>query len=151
VSHHFIHVLTLQSVMVLQESTSVGIQWSNINEQVSASTALVTIVMLAGNQPLNDSIVTIQSVDIVLYILIALYLGRVIPGEHGVPDPWYFPLLPLMRRLGGKGYQFTKDEIVPMQVQEQDGPPESYEPVSADLRARGKAISTSSLRKGLKD
>ena len=33
-----------------------------------------------------------MSVDAVLYLLLALYIEAVFPGEFGVPQPWYFPL-----------------------------------------------------------
>lgn len=32
------------------------------------------------------------TVDAVLYLLIALYVEAVYPGEFGVPQPWYFPV-----------------------------------------------------------
>lgn len=31
-------------------------------------------------------------IDSVVYLLIALYVEAVFPGEYGVPHPWYFPL-----------------------------------------------------------
>lgn len=30
-------------------------------------------------------------VDTVLYLLIALYVEAIFPGDYGVPQPWYFP------------------------------------------------------------
>ena len=33
-----------------------------------------------------------MSIDAVLYLLLALYIEAVFPGEFGVPQPWYFPL-----------------------------------------------------------
>jgi len=31
-------------------------------------------------------------VDTVLYILLAVYVEAVMPGDYGIPKPWYFPL-----------------------------------------------------------
>jgi ATP-binding cassette subfamily A (ABC1) protein 3 len=31
------------------------------------------------------------AIDSVLYLLLALYVEAVFPGEFGVPQPWYFP------------------------------------------------------------
>ncbi len=30
-------------------------------------------------------------IDAVLYLVLALYIEAVFPGEFGVPQPWYFP------------------------------------------------------------
>lgn len=30
-------------------------------------------------------------IDAVIYLLLALYIEAVFPGEFGVPQPWYFP------------------------------------------------------------
>jgi len=31
-------------------------------------------------------------VDTVLYTLLAVYVEAVLPGDYGIPKPWYFPL-----------------------------------------------------------
>jgi hypothetical protein len=31
-------------------------------------------------------------VDALIYLLLALYIEAIAPGEYGVPKPWYFPL-----------------------------------------------------------
>jgi ATP-binding cassette subfamily A (ABC1) protein 3 len=57
-----------------------GIQWQNINRGVSPDDDFTfgdVLVMLA--------------IDSVLYLLLALYVEAVFPGEFGVPQPWYFP------------------------------------------------------------
>jgi ATP-binding cassette subfamily A (ABC1) protein 3 len=30
-------------------------------------------------------------VDAFIYLILALYIEAVFPGEYGVPKPWYFP------------------------------------------------------------
>lgn len=52
-------------------------------------------------QPINSwdnislaAILGMLIVDTVLYLLLALYVEQVRPGEFGIPQPWYFPVLP---------------------------------------------------------
>lgn len=57
-----------------------GVQWHNIWETTTPDDNLKLghlMIMLA--------------VDIILYLLIAIYVEAVFPGEYGVPQPWYFP------------------------------------------------------------
>ncbi|XP_060519226.1 phospholipid-transporting ATPase ABCA3 isoform X2 [Cylas formicarius] len=67
-------------LMIRFEGTGDGVQWSNLWSPVTPDDDLTLgflTVMLA--------------VDSVLYLLIALYIEAVFPGEYGVPQPWYFP------------------------------------------------------------
>ncbi|XP_052897147.1 phospholipid-transporting ATPase ABCA3-like [Anopheles moucheti] len=62
------------------EATAVGLRWSNLFEPATIddgfNIGLVIIMLL---------------VDAVLYLLIALYVEQVMPGEFGIARPWYFP------------------------------------------------------------
>jgi len=62
------------------EGTEEGIQWDNINRSVTPDddfTLAHVFIMLA--------------VDCVIYMLLALYIEAVFPGEFGLPLPWNFP------------------------------------------------------------
>ncbi|XP_053687488.1 phospholipid-transporting ATPase ABCA3-like [Sabethes cyaneus] len=66
-------------LMMRHEGTSTGLQWSNLFETVTVDDNLTvghTLIMLL--------------VDAVLYLLIALYVEKVFPGEFGVGQRWYF-------------------------------------------------------------
>ena len=61
-------------------------QWSTINKGASVDdsfTMLHVIVMLL--------------LDAVIYGLITWYVEAVWPGEFGIPQPWYFPVLVWMK------------------------------------------------------
>ena len=65
------------------EGAGTGSQWSNLNQGPSIDDDLtlgLVMVMLA--------------VDSLIYGLIAWYIEAVFPGDYGVPQPWYFPVLP---------------------------------------------------------
>ncbi|KAI9562460.1 hypothetical protein GHT06_009893 [Daphnia sinensis] len=67
-------------LMSMFEGSSEGIQWQNINRGVSPDDDFTfgdVLVMLA--------------IDAVIYLVLALYIEAVFPGEFGVPQPWYFP------------------------------------------------------------
>lgn len=36
-------------------------------------------------------VIVMLAIDSVIYLLIALYVEAVFPGEYGVPQKWYFP------------------------------------------------------------
>ena len=78
-----LHITNGQSAKcyVICPSAGEGIQWQNLNRGVSPDddfTFADVLIMLA--------------VDAVIYLLLALYVEAVFPGEFGVPQPWYFPL-----------------------------------------------------------
>lgn len=60
--------------------SSTGIQWSNI---------------FKTNTPDDDLtlglIILMLFIDTIIYLLVALYVEAIFPGEYGVPQPWYFP------------------------------------------------------------
>ena len=64
------------------EGAGTGVQWSNLNQRISVDddfTLGLVLVMFV--------------VDSVIYGLIAWYVEAVSPGDYGVPQPWYFPVL----------------------------------------------------------
>ena len=64
------------------EGTGKGVQWSNLNQRISVDddfTLGLVLVMFV--------------VDSIIYGLIAWYVEAVSPGDYGVPQPWYFPVL----------------------------------------------------------
>ncbi|CAH3162242.1 unnamed protein product [Porites evermanni] len=65
------------------EGAGIGSQWSNLNQGPSIDddfTLGLVMVMFV--------------VDSLIYGLIAWYVQAVFPGDFGVPQPWYFPVLP---------------------------------------------------------
>ncbi|XP_058124968.1 phospholipid-transporting ATPase ABCA3-like [Anopheles ziemanni] len=62
------------------EATAAGLRWYNLFEPATIddgfNVGLVIIMLL---------------VDAVIYLLIALYVEQVMPGEFGIARPWYFP------------------------------------------------------------
>ncbi|CAG9855955.1 unnamed protein product [Phyllotreta striolata] len=67
-------------VILMYEGTGEGIQWSNIFEPNTPDDTLTLGLILI-----------MLTLDTILYLLIALYVEAVFPGEYGVPQPWYFP------------------------------------------------------------
>ena len=61
--------------------TGEGIQWENLYRGVSPD----------DDFTFGDVLVMLL-IDAVIYLLLALYIEAVFPGEFGVPQPWYFPL-----------------------------------------------------------
>ena len=62
--------------------SAAGVQWKTINQGSSVDddfTLLHVIIMLFA--------------DSVLYLLVTFYVEAVRPGDYGVPQPWYFPVL----------------------------------------------------------
>lgn len=62
------------------EGTGEGLQWSNFWRPVSVDDTLtvgITMVFMLGTS--------------FVYLLIALYVEKVLPGNYGVPEKWYFP------------------------------------------------------------
>nr|AKC42130.1 ABCA3 [Petromyzon marinus] len=65
------------------EGKGVGIQWRNLGESVSVDDGFTMAHVLF-----------MLMLDAVLYGLVAWYVEAVFPGEYGVPQPWYFCVLP---------------------------------------------------------
>ncbi|KIH60670.1 hypothetical protein ANCDUO_09067 [Ancylostoma duodenale] len=36
--------------------------------------------------------------ETILYFILALYINKVCPGQHGVPSSWYFPVEPFIEK-----------------------------------------------------
>lgn len=68
-------------IITMFEGTGAGIQWSTIAQGASPD----------DNLSLLDVIIMLI-VDGFLYLLLAIYVEAVFPGDYGVPLPWYFPL-----------------------------------------------------------
>ncbi|XP_063703387.1 phospholipid-transporting ATPase ABCA1-like [Culicoides brevitarsis] len=67
-------------LILRHEGNTEGLQWSNLFEQVNIEddyTVGHTVVMML--------------VSSVIYFVLALYVEKVLPGEFGVAEPWYFP------------------------------------------------------------
>ncbi|KAK5642701.1 hypothetical protein RI129_008868 [Pyrocoelia pectoralis] len=68
-------------LVIMFEGVGDGLQWHNIWKTSTPDDNLTMgylIIMLV--------------VDAFVYLLIALYVEAVFPGEYGVPKPWYFPV-----------------------------------------------------------
>ncbi|XP_023309745.1 ATP-binding cassette sub-family A member 3-like [Anoplophora glabripennis] len=66
-------------IVLFYEGIGQGIQWATVFQPYRPSESIslgLIMVML--------------TVDTVLYMLIAIYVEAVFPGEYGVPKPWYF-------------------------------------------------------------
>lgn len=74
--------MALGCLLILRfEAAGQGSQWSNLFQTYSVDNDLtVGYVML------------MMLVTAALYVLIALYVEQIRPGEFGVPRPWYFPV-----------------------------------------------------------
>lgn len=67
-------------LMMRHEGTTTGVQWHNLFDPVTVDDDLsvgATMMMLLA--------------DSVIYLVIALYVEKVLPGEFGIAQPWYFP------------------------------------------------------------
>lgn len=62
------------------EGQGIGIQWKHLFEATSQDDGLTL-----------GHIFLMLIVDTFLYLLIALYVEAIYPGDYGVPKPWYFP------------------------------------------------------------
>ncbi|XP_052859969.1 phospholipid-transporting ATPase ABCA3-like [Anopheles cruzii] len=68
-------------LMMRHEGTATGLRWSNLFDPVSVDDDFSvghTMVMLL--------------VDALIYLVIALYVEKVFPGDFGIAEPWYFPV-----------------------------------------------------------
>uniref|UniRef100_A0A182WCA7 ABC transporter domain-containing protein n=1 Tax=Anopheles minimus TaxID=112268 RepID=A0A182WCA7_9DIPT len=84
------------------EATAAGLRWSNLFEPATIddgfNVGLVIIMLL---------------VDAVIYLLIALYVEQVMPGEFGVARPWYFPFTKefwIRKRTASRDTLFNREE-----------------------------------------
>ncbi|KYB28525.1 ATP-binding cassette sub-family A member 3-like Protein [Tribolium castaneum] len=68
------------SVLFKFEGIGEGSQWDNLFKSTSPSDKLTLGIIFV-----------FLIVDTLLYMVLALYLEAVFPGDFGVPQPWYFP------------------------------------------------------------
>jgi ATP-binding cassette subfamily A (ABC1) protein 3 len=67
-------------VIIQYEGTEEGLQWNNILEPATVDDDLhlgYVLMMLL--------------VDAFLYLMIALYVEKIYPGDYGVPEKWNYP------------------------------------------------------------
>ncbi|XP_063362107.1 phospholipid-transporting ATPase ABCA1-like [Cydia amplana] len=67
-------------MLVTCEGTSRGLQWGEFFKPISYQDNFM---------PGHVAIMLV--LDTILYMLIAMYVEKIIPGRYGVPLPWYFP------------------------------------------------------------
>lgn len=60
-----------------------GITWGNVWQPVNVEDTLTV-----------GHIMIMLIIDAILYLIIALYVEVVFPGEYGASLPWYFPIVP---------------------------------------------------------
>eukprot|EP00930_Biecheleria_cincta_P078067 TRINITY_DN6543_c0_g1_i1.p1 TRINITY_DN6543_c0_g1~~TRINITY_DN6543_c0_g1_i1.p1 ORF type:complete len:2622 (+),score=430.72 TRINITY_DN6543_c0_g1_i1:87-7952(+) len=90
------------------EQIGVGVQWQNLFAR--------SPMTISGNAPKDGhcmaSVFFMMVVDSILYQLLAWYIEKVNPGMLGLPQPWYFPLLPSYWRSPKDTMQlsFAKDD-----------------------------------------
>ncbi|KAK5642705.1 hypothetical protein RI129_008872 [Pyrocoelia pectoralis] len=69
-------------LIVKMEGIEEGLQWHNIWTSVQEDNLVFGYVLI------------MLAVDAVIYLLIAIYVESVFPGDYGIAQPWYFPFLP---------------------------------------------------------
>lgn len=67
-------------LIIRHEGTGEGAQWGNVWRPTTPDDDLTL-----------GALMMMLILDTVLYMLIALYVEAIFPGEYGVPQPWYFP------------------------------------------------------------
>lgn len=67
-------------IILMYEGTGAGLQWSNLWTPVTPNDTLTM-----------GHIMGMLIIDAIIYMVIAVYVEGIYPGEFGVPLPWYFP------------------------------------------------------------
>ncbi len=62
------------------EGKGTGVQWSNINEGINVDDNFTFL-----------SALLILFADTFIHLILLYYFDQVLPGDHGIPRPWYFP------------------------------------------------------------
>lgn len=60
----------------------ISVSWENISHQLSEETLDFSML----------SILIFLAVDSVIFMLLALYVDAINPGEYGLAKPWHFPI-----------------------------------------------------------
>ncbi|XP_059170728.1 uncharacterized protein LOC131952183 [Physella acuta] len=63
------------------EENGIGVQWSNVNEYYGTDLTMSWSCYM-------------MLIDSAIYFLIGWYVRNVMPGQYGIPQPFYFPFLP---------------------------------------------------------
>ncbi|XP_076264015.1 ATP binding cassette subfamily A member 3 isoform X2 [Rhynchophorus ferrugineus] len=69
-------------LILMFEGTGEGVQWNNIWRTITPDDNLTL-----------GHLMTMLVLDCFIYLLIALYVEAIFPGDYGIPQPWYFPFL----------------------------------------------------------
>ncbi|XP_022253456.1 ATP-binding cassette sub-family A member 3-like [Limulus polyphemus] len=100
--------------LAMWEGTGAGAQWNNISSSSSP------------DDKLSLQLIFLMLVfDGILYLVLTLYIETAFPGEYGVPQPWYFPILksywygtatedhhPVPVTINNEGREFFEEEPV---------------------------------------
>ncbi|XP_063234389.1 phospholipid-transporting ATPase ABCA3-like [Bacillus rossius redtenbacheri] len=70
-------------IIMMHEGLGIGLHWSSIWKPAMPDDNFVF-----------GHVMIMMVLDIITYLLVAVYVEAVYPGTYGVPKPWYFPLLP---------------------------------------------------------
>ena len=71
------------SYIIVFEESGVGAQWDNIaTSPIDGDPYSLLLCMV------------MQIADAIIYMLLALYIEAVFPGQYGIPKPWYFLFQP---------------------------------------------------------
>lgn len=62
--------------------TEISVSWDNISQQLSEENLDFSML----------SILIFLAVDAVIFMLLALYVDAINPGEYGLAKPWHFPV-----------------------------------------------------------
>ena len=68
--------------ILVWESRNVGVKWSNIGDGPTVEDDFSVGIAIG-----------MMMLDTVIYLIIAWYTEAVFPGEYGIPQPWYFPVM----------------------------------------------------------
>ncbi|KAL6734595.1 hypothetical protein Aduo_005121 [Ancylostoma duodenale] len=75
-------------VLLSAERADVGATWSTLFYVYGQKDSIFSIGFL----------MLILLFETILYFLLALYINKVCPGQHGVPSSWYFPVEPFIEK-----------------------------------------------------
>ncbi|XP_053679934.1 phospholipid-transporting ATPase ABCA3-like [Anopheles nili] len=100
-------------LMMRHEGTATGLQWSNLFDPVSVD----------DDFSVGDTMIMLL-VDAFIYLMIALYVEKVFPGDFGIAEPWYFLYT---KKFWCKDSQ-QKPEVIPVGFNFKDPPNIEREP-----------------------
>lgn len=68
------------NVILRYEAEQEGVQWNNILTPVNSDVSFHL-----------GHVITMLIIDAILYLLVALYVEKILPGDYGVAEKWNFP------------------------------------------------------------